>query len=301
MAKKVEPNKEEVLARVLKSNSLYGIPKEQIIQNFESMCTLLARIDCSVSEKHAIICNRMNILSHDPKELNRNLDDMFAFGYEKPEIKTMLKKNVKALTRTKEEFENSQKIFESIGVTKEEFKRIPMYNLKALDFTLEMLNERVKEMASIGFNESEFKDALVRESLILTIPIQSINDHIDALVSPDFTREDIKHMIILSPILLKREVYKVREILNTASLLGIKDEYVKNPNRIRVSVKLLKARAHYISGRGISPRSRLGIHYLFSTSTKFKNVFGVDNKDVENIYDLAIELASKRKKLEKQD
>lgn len=292
--------KEDIIARILKCPSLKHMDEEDILKNFEGLIELLIKIDAKGDEIFYIICGWMEILTYPTEVLKKNIDDLIKFGFDKAAIKRMAKDDSHSLVAGIETFETALNNFRALGVTKEEFLKMAKNTFDITKYTFQELIDKRADFMSLNFTEKDFKTMVTLDASILTVRMSTVEAHMKNLGEYDYSEEEIRTIIVGFPNTVLRDIDTIREKLDAVSEIGIKHAYVASPNRLRQSAHLTRAKAQYLTNHYISLTSQTGINYIFSCSEKFKRAFGVDNRGVEALYDLELELKEKRLRLEQK-
>ncbi|HBA37316.1 MAG TPA: hypothetical protein DCY94_01205 [Firmicutes bacterium] len=292
------PKKEEITKKILNSPALEDMESLSIIAAFEELLRVLAKFDFTDSEMFYVIDRKKGILKYSYLGIEKNLTDMIEFGYDNSAIRRMVKDKPEVLSFPIEKIYASAGVFGLCGFSKTEFLTISKRNSDVFEWTLDDLHDWKIDFEGLGFTEEDFKTTILNDSKTLTVTIGRIIECMDIFREFDYSEQEIRHIIVTFPSVISRSLEQTREKLRVVSLLGIKDAYTESPERLRQSAHLTSAKAAYLIEHDEFLKTTRGKNLLFASSGRLKRFFGIDNKGIEALYNLRLDLNEKRKGLE---
>ncbi len=301
------------LEKILSSKLLKGIPREEIIDRYQKLASILASLGCTEDEVFYIINKKKKILQEPIEPIKTNIDDAIEFGFTKTDLKAMYKLTPMALRYTIEMYTSALTNFCLLAFNKEKFIRACVNRSKIVTLSLDRIREKVGDIEEacinrgedlppikIGFTFFDVRTMVGRCTEILDITRKTLEDQATLLYEFGYSPEEIRRMIVEFPGLLGHKITENEKKLNYYRDIKVLHAISASSTRLKQSLELSIARVSYLREHEV-PLDPHGIAVLFQKSEYYQRTFGVSNNGVINLYRLDQELREKRQKLEGQN
>ncbi len=301
------------LEKILSSNLLEDIDREEVISRYQKLAGILASLGCTEDEIFHIINKKKNLLSKPIEPIRTNVDDAIKFGFTKEDLKTMYKLSPLALRYTIDMYMTAMDNFRLLDFNKEKFIKSCVNRSRIVTLSIGQIRDRVEDIKEasinrgedlepikIGFTFFDIRTMVGKDTEVLEITKDTLEAQATLLYEFGYTPEEIKKMIIEFPGLLSHKLTENEKKLEFYRDIKILHAISACSTRLKQSLILSVARVSYLEEHDV-PLDHHGITVLFQNSSYYQSIFGVNNTGVINLYRLDQELKEKRAKMEKPD
>lgn len=307
----MEKNK---LKTLLKSEPLTGFSLEAIEKRIEELKTLFAslHLDYSNAELSRILCLWPEILTYSDDQITTFYQDMIRFGFNHEQVKKMIRIYGPVLKLTYQDFkcfENKFRQDYGVFTSHQEFIKNMALHTRLFELYPDGLDKRVNDFLtlqikrkgdlpplSIGFTREDIIVMMKNSINCLLVPKEMLERQAQMYFDIGFTCEEMHYIFVNAPEVLTKSVDSNREKLEYYRDIVVLDAIYTKPRRLRQSLKLSIARAHYLNEHGINLKSSYGKSVLFENESHYISFFGINNSSVIMLYEIHEELREKRKK-----
>jgi len=301
--------KEEILKSALASKVLKGESKEDIEARLESLLRLFERLNLLENQIKYIFKRYAVILTYEIGVAENAVADMQTLGFTAEQINTMIKCYAPVLKMTLDDFLRLYGFFSEIDFEEEDFRCIISNNARLLEKSANEIGEAINSFFKIPiyrraglpplyveFTKDEIYSMICASPGILTIPYEQMQGQFQMFFEVGFTPEEMHHIFFLAPEILLNKISKNQEKIEYYRDIEVLQGIYDQPTRMRQSLELSRARAHYLKGHNVYLETISGINMLFEKSNYYKSIYGVTNSDVAHLYEVQMELEAKRAK-----
>ena len=223
------------------------------------------------------------ILSLSEACIEQKILDLMKLGYSRDDVIKMSAKSSGILMRSVDTIKQKINDIQKMGYQYKEVIKMAKNSPNIFCYSVDYLKQKISELELLGFSHDDVIAISIKFPSILSYSIDNIKQKIDDMVSLGYSRETVINMIKDLPSLCGLSIDKIREKKDFYDSVGLSEIMIKKTSMIMQSVDLCYARYMFYKSIGIDITMDNYL-LLFCNQEKFKKKYGINNKDLIEMF-----------------